>query len=170
MTTRLPRNDYACRLLGVTSAALLCLGVSTHHASAEDLTPARIKAATGAVDSAMIKANTATSQDWPTIGLDYAETRFSKLNQINSDNVKGLGLVWSYSLDSERGIEATPVVVDGIVYQSGPWSIVHAIDAQRQENLVVRSRRRPREGLQGPLRPRQSRRRRLQGKDVRRIL
>ena len=43
----------------------------------------------------MIKANTATSQDWPTIGLDYAETRFSKLKQITSDNVKELGLVWS---------------------------------------------------------------------------
>ena len=40
------------------------------------------------------------SNDWPTIGLDYAETRFSKLNQINADNVKKLGLVWSYPLES----------------------------------------------------------------------
>src|SRR5215475_1081611 len=117
--TRLPRNDSACRLLhrflhcflGAAGALLLGLAFSVHGTQAEELTPARIKAATGAVDSAMIKANTATSQDWPTVGLDYAETRFSKLGQINSENVKGLGLVWSYSLDSERGIEATPVVV-----------------------------------------------------------
>ena len=54
---------------------------------------------TSAVDGASIKANTATSNDWPTIGLDYAETRFSKLNQINADNVKKLGLVWSYPLE-----------------------------------------------------------------------
>jgi quinohemoprotein ethanol dehydrogenase len=49
-----------------------------------------IKAVTSAVDGAMVRANTATSDDWPTIGLDYAETRFSKLHMINSDNVKML--------------------------------------------------------------------------------
>jgi quinohemoprotein ethanol dehydrogenase len=94
-----------------------------------------IKAVTSAVDSASIKANTATSNDWPTIGLDYAETRFSKLNQINADNVKKLGLVWSYSLESSRGVEATPVVVDGIMYQTASWSVVHAIDARTGKKI-----------------------------------
>jgi len=135
---RLPRNDSACHLPR-PAALLLGLAISSHGAFhgafAEDLTPARIKAATSTVDSAMIKANTATSKDWPTIGLDYAETRFSKLSQITSDNVKGLGLVWTYSLDSSRGIEATPVVVDGIMYQSGPWSIVHAIDTRNGKKI-----------------------------------
>ena len=133
--TRLPRNGSACLSLGTAGALLLGLAISPYSALAEDLTPARIKAATSAVDSAMIKANTATSQDWPTIGLDYAETRFSKLKQITSDNVKDLGLVWSYSLDSERGVEATPVVVDGIMYQTGPWSVVHAIDARNGKRI-----------------------------------
>src|ERR1700691_3228870 len=54
--------------------------------------PDHIKAVTSAVDANFIKANTPTSKDWPTIGLDYAETRFSKLNQINAGNVKNLGL------------------------------------------------------------------------------
>ena len=90
----------------------------------------RIKPATSSVDGTMIKDNTATSKDWPTTGLDYAETRFSKLKQINSDNVKNLGLVWSYSLGSSRGVEATPVVVDGIMYQTASWSVVHAIDVR----------------------------------------
>ena len=133
--TRLPRNDFACRFFGFAGAALLGLAMSTHTTSAEDLTPARIKAATSAVDTAMIKANAATSHDWPTIGLDYAETRFSKLSLINSENVRGLGLVWSYSLESERGIEATPVVVDGIMYQTGPWSVVYAIDARNGKKI-----------------------------------
>ena len=128
--TRLPRNNSACLSLGAVSALLLGFAISPHSVLAEDLTPARIKAATSAVDSAMIKANTATSKDWPTTGLDYAETRFSKLKQITSDNVKDLGLVWSYSLNSVRGVEATPVVVDGIMYQTGPWSVVYAIDAR----------------------------------------
>ena len=133
--TRSPSKDSACRLLGVASALLLNLAFPTHSTLAEDLTPARINAATSAVDSAMIKANTATSRDWPTIGLDYAETRFSKLNQITSDNVGGLGLVWSYSLESSRGVEATPVVIDGIMYQTGPWSIVYAIDARSGKKI-----------------------------------
>src|SRR5258707_8338011 len=94
-----------------------------------------VKAVTSAVDSASVKANTATSNDWPTIGLDYAETRFSKLKQINTDNVKNLGLVWSYSLDSSRGVEATPVVVDGIMYQTASWSVVHAIDARTGKKI-----------------------------------
>ena len=133
--TRSPSKDSACRLLGVASALLLNLAFPTHSILAEDLTTARINAATSAVDSAMIKANTATSRDWPTIGLDYAETRFSKLNQITSDNVGGLGLVWSYSLESSRGVEATPVVIDGIMYQTGPWSIVYAIDAHSGKKI-----------------------------------
>src|SRR6185295_15231167 len=79
-------------------------------------TPERIKAATQAIDGAAIQANTATSKDWPTIGLDYAETRYSKLAEITAANVKGLGLVWTYNLESTRGMESTPLVVDGVMY------------------------------------------------------
>ncbi|MEY9741070.1 quinohemoprotein ethanol dehydrogenase [Bradyrhizobium japonicum] len=95
-----------------------------------DAKPDRIKANISRVDSDFIEANRKRSRDWPTVGLDYAETRFSKLNQINTDNVRDLGLVWSYNLESSRGIEATPLVVDGIMYQSAPWNVVHAIDAR----------------------------------------
>ncbi|MDF3808801.1 MULTISPECIES: PQQ-dependent dehydrogenase, methanol/ethanol family [Rhodopseudomonas] len=98
-------------------------------------TPDKIKAVTSAVDSAAIVANAATSKDWPTIGLDYAETRFSKLDQINTDNVNKLGLAWSYPLESSRGVEATPVVVDGIMYVTASWSVVHAIDARSGKRL-----------------------------------
>src|SRR6266404_9175248 len=150
--TRSPRVDFACRLfpeIAVTShrsarlalaAIVIGLGLtlSCSAALAQNAakgTPDHIKAVTSAVDSASIKANTATSKDWPTIGLDYAETRFSKLNQISADNVKNLGLVWSYSLDSSRGVEATPVVVDGIMYQTASWSVVHAIDARTGKKI-----------------------------------
>ena len=88
------------------------------------------KAPAAKVDEAFIRQNEAHSKEWPTYGLDYAETRYSKLEQINDANVKELGLVWSYSLESTRGVEATPLVVDGIMYVTGPWSIVHAVDVR----------------------------------------
>ena len=133
-----PRVDFVCRFfpeitpslhrstrLGpvrLAQAAMAIgfgLAISAGGALAQNAakgSPDHIKAVTSAVDSASIKANAATSNDWPTTGLDYGETRFSKLNQINTDTVKKLGLVWSYSLESSRGVEATPVVVDGIMY------------------------------------------------------
>ena len=98
-------------------------------------TPDHIKAVTSAIDSAAITANTATSKDWPTYGLDYAETRFSKLNQITAENVKDIGLMWTYNLESIRGVEATPLVVDGIMYVSAPWSVVHAVDTRTGKRL-----------------------------------
>lgn len=76
-----------------------------------------------------------TTKDWPSYGLDYAETRFSKLHQINDRNVKDLGLLWTYNLESTRGVEATPLVVDGIMYVTASWSVVHAIDTRTGQRL-----------------------------------
>ncbi|MBI3369405.1 MAG: PQQ-dependent dehydrogenase, methanol/ethanol family, partial [Burkholderiales bacterium] len=87
------------------------------------------------IDGKAIQANAKTTADWPSVGLDYAETRYSKLGQINADNVKGLGLVWSYNLESTRGVEATPLVVDGIMYATASWSVVHAINVRTGQRL-----------------------------------
>src|SRR6218665_2581150 len=87
------------------------------------------------LDGARIQANTATTKDWPSYGLDYAETRFSKLKQIDAGNVKRLGLAWSYNLESTRGVEATPLVVDGVMYVSASWSVVHAVDVRAGKPL-----------------------------------
>ncbi|HEX4416838.1 MAG TPA: PQQ-dependent dehydrogenase, methanol/ethanol family [Kofleriaceae bacterium] len=104
-------------------------------APAVKTTPERIQAATRAIDGAAIQANAATSKDWPTIGADYAETRFSKLSEINASTVKDLGLVWTYNLESTRGVESTPLVVDGIMYVTASWSVVHAIDVRTGKRL-----------------------------------
>src|SRR5689334_3466959 len=133
-----PQSSRSKRLAGAALAFGLGMALSLSGASAQ--TPAKgspehIKAVTSAVDGASIRANTAMSNDWPTIGLDYAETRFSKLHDITADNVKKLGLVWSYPLESSRGVEATPLVVDGIMYVTASWSVVHAIDARTGKAL-----------------------------------
>lgn len=75
----------------------------------------------------------ATPEDWLSYGKNYNEDRFSPLDQINKSNIDSLGLAWSINLGTTRGIEATPIVVDGIMYVTGPWSVVYAIDARKGE-------------------------------------
>ncbi|MFA9192643.1 PQQ-binding-like beta-propeller repeat protein [Flavobacterium sp. FZUC8N2.13] len=76
-----------------------------------------------------------TDGDWLLHGLNYAETRFSPLNQINESNINELGLDWSLDLGLKRGIEATPIVKDGVMYLTGPWSIVFAVDLRTHKLL-----------------------------------
>jgi len=83
------------------------------------------------VDNARLLNADATPGDWLSYGRNYNEDRYSSLHQITKDNIKTLGLAWSINLGTSRGIEATPLVVDGIMYLSGPWSIVFAIDARK---------------------------------------
>jgi len=68
--------------------------------------------------------------DWMSYGRTYSEQRFSPLDKINAENVKNLGLAWYYDLDTDRGQEATPVVVDGVMYITTAWSMVKAFDAK----------------------------------------
>ena len=74
-------------------------------------------------------------REWATHGGDYAETRFSTLDMIDRSNVSELGLGWSFDLESDRGIEATPIVVDGVMYLTSTFNIVHALDAATGERL-----------------------------------
>lgn len=97
------------------------------------------------VDDAHIEANARTGKDWPSHGLNYQENRFSPLKQIHSGNVDQLGLAWSYKLDSSRGVEATPIVVNGVMYVSAPWSVVHAVDARTGKALWTYDPQVPRE-------------------------
>jgi quinohemoprotein ethanol dehydrogenase len=67
--------------------------------------------------------------NWMTYGRTYDEQRFSPLNQINDRNVSQLGLAWHYDLDTNRGQEATSIVVDGVMYFTSAWSKVFALNA-----------------------------------------
>ena len=76
-----------------------------------------------------------TDGNWLLHGLNYSETRFSPLNQIKESNINQLGLDWSLDLGLKRGIEATPIVKDGVMYLTGPWSIVFAVDLRTHKLL-----------------------------------
>jgi len=73
--------------------------------------------------------------NWMSHGRTYDEQRHSPLKAINQGNVNQLGLAWSYKLDLDRGIEATPIVVDGVMYTTGPFSVVYALDARNGKLL-----------------------------------
>ncbi len=87
------------------------------------------------VDAARIIAADTEPGSWLTHGRTYDEQRFSPLDAIDADNAAQLGLAWSYDLGTERGVEATPIVVDGVMYTTSSWSIVKALDARTGQHI-----------------------------------
>ena len=77
------------------------------------------------------------AENWLAHGRDLDETRFSPLRQITTANVAELGLAWSYDFPDTRGLEGTPLVADGVMYVTGNWSVVHALDAATGKPLWV---------------------------------
>ena len=73
--------------------------------------------------------------DWLLDGRDYSAQRFSPLTQINADNVSQLGFAWYDDLDTFRGVEATPIYADGVLYNTLPWNITMAYDAKTGKRL-----------------------------------
>ncbi|HZD52745.1 MAG TPA: PQQ-dependent dehydrogenase, methanol/ethanol family, partial [Woeseiaceae bacterium] len=92
-------------------------------------------AAVAMVDGARIEAADSEPGNWLSHGRTYREQRFSPLTQIDADNAARLGLAWYYDLDTNRGQEATPIVVDGIMFVSTAWSKVKALNAATGELL-----------------------------------
>ena len=68
--------------------------------------------------------------NWLAHGRTYGEQRYSPLAKISAATVPRLALAWSYELKSNRGAEATPIVIDGTMYVTSAWSIVSALDAK----------------------------------------
>lgn len=73
--------------------------------------------------------------NWMVHGRTYDEQRFSPLTQITDKNVSELGLAWHHDFATNRGMEATPLVIDGVIYTTGAWSIVYALDGKTGELL-----------------------------------
>lgn len=78
--------------------------------------------------------------NWMSLGRNYMQQHHSPLKQINAENVKDLGFAWQYETNSNRGrvyrgLEATPIVVDGVLYTSGAWSQVYALDAKTGKEI-----------------------------------
>jgi PQQ-dependent dehydrogenase (methanol/ethanol family) len=91
------------------------------------------RAAARRVDDARLRAAADEPGAWLTHGRTWSEQRYSPLAQIDERSVARLGLAWSYDLETTRGVEATPLVADGVMYVSAPYGVVHALDARSGE-------------------------------------
>ena len=98
------------------------------------LVPALCRAE-GDVDQARLNAANSEPQNWLTLGRDGNQSYFSPLAMMNDGNVGRLGFAWTYDLGTTRGQEATPIVVDGVMYTSGTWGFAYAVNAATGKEL-----------------------------------
>lgn len=89
----------------------------------------------GSIDTARLLNAASEPGMWLTGGRDYQQSYFSPLTDINKENVTELGYAWHYETDTTSGLEATPIVVDGRMYTSGPRGAVYALDAATGQEL-----------------------------------
>ena len=114
----------------LTFVSLCAFFAPAHQAQRKSQTDAVKK-----VDDQVLRQADSRAGEWLTHGRDYSEARHSPLKQINSGNVRRLGLAWSFDTQTNRGLEATPIVVDGVMYTTGSWSVVYALDAKTGQQL-----------------------------------
>src|SRR5947208_17164344 len=107
----------ALRSTKFTGCAVIALAVMLGAPAALALDPSRIQAAEQ------------TPNDWLTYHGGYKSYHYSALDQINAGNVKNLEVAWIHLPGrSTRGLQSTPLVADGVLYYSGSYSRVYALD------------------------------------------
>jgi quinohemoprotein ethanol dehydrogenase len=114
------------RVVGLSLTAALLLALYGKEASAE-AAPASIPAAQ--IDLARLQGIEKEPGAWLTTGRDAGKTHYSPLDQINRQTAGRLGLAWELKPPTQRGMEATPIVVDGVMYTSGVAGRVYALNA-----------------------------------------
>ena len=99
--------------------------------------PAQTAAEAGTVDGQAMRHIDAAANvgNWMSYGRGWDEQRFSPLDRINQDNVARLGLAWYDDLETLRGVQATPLVIDGVLYNASVFNVVTAYNAATGEKL-----------------------------------
>ena len=115
---------------GVRAALLGPLALLASCTAAEVATsPAAIDAQTVVNGQALRDIDApANAGDWLSHGRGWDEGRFSPLAQINEGNVGRLGLAWFDDLETYRGVQATPLAIDGVLYNESIFNVVTAYD------------------------------------------
>jgi quinohemoprotein ethanol dehydrogenase len=83
--------------------------------------------------------------EWTQHGGNPNEQRYSKLNQVTADNIGQLGLGWYADIPERGGYQSTPLVIDGVLYMTAPWSSLYAFDARSGKQLWKVDPQAPRE-------------------------
>jgi len=91
--------------------------------------------APGQVDDARLRGAENDGSEWLATGRTWGEQRYSPLDQIDARNVSRMHEVWTFETGLTRGHEATPLVHDGVLFFTGSWSVVFAVDARTGKQL-----------------------------------
>ncbi len=116
-------------------SALVTLAVGAGFPTPSPAQEARRTEASYGIDTATLVAAESSPNDWLSYGRTYKEQRFSPLAQINKQTVADLGIAWMHTIGSKRGVQTTPLIVDGVMYATGAWSTVFALDVSTGEPL-----------------------------------
>ena len=101
----------------------------------ESSSPITSSLSVGLIDDKRIIEAESEPENWIAHGRTYEEQRFSPLTIINKESVSDLGLAWYKDMGTNRALEATPIVVDGIMFFTSTWSRVYAVEAKTGETL-----------------------------------
>ncbi len=123
--------SFETRFVCALVASCVALAGCARNSDKESSPPER----PASVNATRLAAADSEPGQWMSHGRTYDEQRFSPLDQIRQENVTELGLAWFADLDTHRGQEATPLVVDGVLYVSTAWSKVKAYDATTGKEL-----------------------------------
>lgn len=82
------------------------------------------------VDDERLKSAASNRGDWLTYGRDYGQQRFSPLDQVNAGSVKRLVPKWIYQTGSAATFQTSPLIANGVMYLTAPFSHVVAVDAK----------------------------------------
>ena len=119
------------------AAATACLLSYSLPVMADDAAPAGQQAAAKQVSGESVAKMMQNPNDWALQTGDYANTRYSKLDQINADNVKKLQVAWTFSTGVLRGHEGSPLVIGDMMYVHTPFpNIVYALDLNNEGKIV----------------------------------
>jgi quinoprotein glucose dehydrogenase len=88
-----------------------------------------------AAESQRVPSNTSGQSDWPVYGGGPEGTHYSRLRQINRDNVSGLRVAWTYDTGEAGGLETTPIIVHRVLYGNTPSNEIFALDAATGKQL-----------------------------------
>jgi alcohol dehydrogenase (cytochrome c)/quinohemoprotein ethanol dehydrogenase len=121
---------HSAVLVGVLALCAAC----ARQEPQQEAKPAAQQAPRAAVDAARLLAADKEPGNWMSYGRTYDEQRFSPLKLIDAANVSQLKLAWHYDLPVDaRAQESTPLIIDGVMYVTGAWSKVFALDARTGE-------------------------------------
>ncbi|MEY2854076.1 MAG: hypothetical protein RL030_1208, partial [Pseudomonadota bacterium] len=109
------------------AGVLVSIGACSRTEKAESVTAKPTP--TGRLDRERLLAVAGEPGAWLTGGRDFGKTHYSPLELINPENVSRLGFAWQLETGTTRGMEATPIVIDGVMYVSGVAGRVYALDA-----------------------------------------